>query len=610
MLFGIIPIVLLFLIFNKNNSNTKSFLYSLTIWGGIFFGITEILSLFKGITKTNLLIFWIILDLLLFILAIKNKHKLTINIKFSKKTIFIFFACLIIIIADVIIVPYNWDSMTYHLPRIMMWSLNKSVAHFTTYDYRMISSPVLAEFVNLNEYVLTGSDKFFNFLQGFSFISIVILIICISKTIKLDDNVTYLSIFLFISMPIALAESLTTQVDLFSTIWPFIFVCICLDLINKDKFNIKDNLFDLVILGLSMGLGYNSKPSVCLMMAVFGIILLITRIKHKDGLKVYLISPIIIALIAFMLVLPEIIRNLNTFNSISAGVVGERQLVGTLLPNYLIINFLKNLLFQLGLPFIRILSTLLYGVVFVFSKILFADMNSSLISEDGLDFNVPSNTNISCDTAINPLVGYLLIFVILLCIIKKNKLDRFDLGCLLSYALFILILRWERFESRYLICYLGLLCVFISKKIFELNKNKLLINVSYVLCILSIIYFVIVDFNLFISDKANIKPDAYFVENSGIKDKWISLSEEISKSNLKQIAFYSDNSNMTYPIFMMCDLDRVEMISDNNTTIYDDLDYLPDALVYIGKCDEKIDYHGKIYKVSYVNKEYHVLVPE
>ncbi len=370
MLFGIIPIVLLFLIFNKNNSNTKSFLYSLTIWGGILFGITEILSLFKGITKTNLLIFWIILDLLLFILAIKNKHKLAINIKFNKKTIFIFFVCLIIIIADVIIVPYNWDSMTYHLPRIMMWSLNKSVAHFTTYDYRMISSLVLAEFVNLNEYVLTGSDKFFNLLQGFSFISIVILIICISKTIKLDDNVTYLSIFLFISMPIALAESLTTQVDLFSTIWPFIFVCICLDLINKDKFNIKDNLFDLVILGLSMGLGYNSKPSVCLMMVVFGIILLITRIKHKDGLKVYLISPIIIALIAFMLVLPEIIRNLNTFNSISAGVVGERQLVGTLLPNYLIINFLKNLLFQLGLPFIRILSTLLYGVVFVFSKIL------------------------------------------------------------------------------------------------------------------------------------------------------------------------------------------------------------------------------------------------
>ena len=48
-------------------------------------------------------------------------------------------------------IPYNWDSMTYHCARLFHWKQNQSIAHYTTSVTRQISSPVLAAFVNVND---------------------------------------------------------------------------------------------------------------------------------------------------------------------------------------------------------------------------------------------------------------------------------------------------------------------------------------------------------------------------------------------------------------------------------------------------------------------------
>ena len=603
MIYGLIPILFLFMLFNLSNNKIKSFIYALTIWASVLYLVTELLSFFNLINRTSLLVFWLVFDLILYLVGRKRKCKLNLSFLLDKYKIAILIVFGILLVGDYIVVPYNWDSMTYHLPRIMFWAQNSSVAHFPTYDSRMLTSPVLAEFVNLHNYVLIGSDKLFNFVQGFSFIGIVFLIVSICKVLNLDKKVTYLACFLFMSMPIAMAESLTTQVDLFSTVWALAFVCLSLDLMNKDKIVVRDEIFNLITLGLIMGLGYLSKPSACLMMLTFGVALLIVRIKHKDGIKVYLLCPIIIGVVALFMVSFEIVRNLNTFGAISDPIAGERQLVGTLAPNYLIINFLKNFLFQLGLPFIYQSYGITYKFIAFIGSLIGVDINDPLIAEDGMVYSIPAATDIICDTAIATLVCALLIIVLALWVIRKKKLDLFDKASLISFVAFLFILRWERYESRYVLTYLALLCVFVSKKLYEVNINVIFERVIYLGIILSICWFVVYFPRLYSEPSIFKRPDGYFASNIEIKDEWLNLSEYINGQDIKTVTIKSNDNYYTYPIFALCNLEYVECYSDGVSS-----DYVPDAIVYLGTCDDEIDYHNHTYKVTYVRNEYHVLI--
>ena len=80
--------------------------------------------------------------------------------------------------------PYNWDSMTYHMPRVFHWLQNGSVAHYATNIGRQVASPVLGAYVNLHVYALAGgNDLFVNLLQSVSYLSSGILVYAIAGKI-------------------------------------------------------------------------------------------------------------------------------------------------------------------------------------------------------------------------------------------------------------------------------------------------------------------------------------------------------------------------------------------------------------------------------------------
>ena len=111
--------------YNANEDRLKIYIKSLTGWMVYAFLLTEGLSLFHGITRINLIIAWLVYDLVLFFLIIRRGQKrfLFRNIGLSKEL----FAknCVLLVLGAASLalavntVPYNWDSMTYHLSRIV-----------------------------------------------------------------------------------------------------------------------------------------------------------------------------------------------------------------------------------------------------------------------------------------------------------------------------------------------------------------------------------------------------------------------------------------------------------------------------------------------------------
>src|SRR4030095_6349372 len=61
--------------------------------------------------------------------------------------------------------PNNFDSQTYHLPRIEHWIAQRSVEFFPTGIYRQAATPPGAEYLLPHLRLLTGGDALYNLLQ-------------------------------------------------------------------------------------------------------------------------------------------------------------------------------------------------------------------------------------------------------------------------------------------------------------------------------------------------------------------------------------------------------------------------------------------------------------
>ena len=158
-----------------------SYIEACCLWMLFLFALTEGLSVLYALRFRYLFAAWGLLDVVLLALFAVQWRLSGLSVKSAIREgytggrqalreapgygVLLLFGAVVLVLS-LITTPYNWDSMTYHLPRIAHWAQNGSVAHYATHILRQISSPVLAEFVNLHVYVLTGqSDILFNLLQ-------------------------------------------------------------------------------------------------------------------------------------------------------------------------------------------------------------------------------------------------------------------------------------------------------------------------------------------------------------------------------------------------------------------------------------------------------------
>ena len=263
---------LLYILFIGKKSNDRiDYLYgyikTMVIWTILMYSSLEILSVGNRVTENNVKNFWLITDVILLIIVVLGFIKKRIQIpkirkKVNRFNVVLAFSLFLIwgisFIMAMRIVPYNWDSLTYHLPRIMHWVQNKSVAHYATNIDRQIASPPLAEFINLHIYLLMGKkDVAFNLLQCMSFGSCIVLTVAIAKKLGCNNFFGFLAGFLYATLPIAFAESITTQNDEYATLWLLFFAYIIIDLYKNpelecDWFYIERT----ILLSCCIGFGY------------------------------------------------------------------------------------------------------------------------------------------------------------------------------------------------------------------------------------------------------------------------------------------------------------------------------------------------------------------
>ena len=612
--------ILIFIFFEMylEKKSIEKYSISILVWIVTCYVSNEILSVFHILDRSHLSVIYGIIDISLIVLICiklgeKKDFKVYLKSFFSdvknNKLSLVFGGLFVGVFALACkTTPYNWDSMTYHLPRIMQWAQNKSVAHYVTHDIRQLTSPVLAEFINLQVYILTGKkDNIFNLLQCFSYITNAILIFHISRKLKITKNYCWLSMLLFASMPIAFGEALSTQVDHFSTLFLLIFIYYILDLVDEKHKLIwnRDNIYYVIILSACIGLGYLAKPSIMFGMVFFAMWLLIVSIRRKDYIKDVICLILLAIGIILVVISPEILRNIKTFNAISDPVAGARQLVGTIRPFYLVVNGLMNYTMNIPNSYINCGKLVEHGVYWI-AYILGVNILDPSIAEDGRKFALHLPETYDHDMAINPIVVFFATIALLSLIVRKikkeqyDKRDKYSIVAIGVFLFFCIILRWEPFVARYMLSYLALLCPVISIWLWKFKNSHRAAFVSGIItlmCITEIINLFGYHGNIVLQRKGGVAD--YFVVNERYIEDYLRLEEILGEIEFQNLGLYLEMANIyEYPIGSMLDDNvRVEhILTNNNSTKYEDKNFIPDVIIVMNRNEEEVvNYKGQNY---------------
>lgn len=359
-----------------------SFIKTSLIYGILIVALTEILSVNYSLRTTSIIGFWLIIFFLNlgFVISILKRRVLRfLHLKviawrpfdlddlISSSTVLNVLG--ITLITALISAPNNWDAMTYHLPRVMHWLQNQTVAHYPSNNLRQISLSPGAGYLVAHLQILAGSDRFANCIQWLAFLGSTLTVSLIAESL-VHSRAKWLSMLICISMPMAIMQASTPQTDLILAYW---LLCLTYFIFRTYTYKVVDYFF----IAASLGLSLLTKPTAFLfgfpLVGVFVLRCLNQDILNdKPTLKRRIIinksGLILLTFIASLsLSAPSYWRNYFLFNSWMGPSFGTKnEVLG--IP-YLFSNALKNLAINLPIPgFWRLIA-------FIHQHILQVDIN-------------------------------------------------------------------------------------------------------------------------------------------------------------------------------------------------------------------------------------------
>ena len=589
--------------------------------------MTEIYSIVHLLTRKVILATWICLVLILLILIVINRkkdvdyHRIIESIKEKELRNTKIILGVICVWGGVFLsaksITANWDSMTYHMPRIMHWIQNKSTAFYATSEIRQITSPPLAEYMIMHIMMLTGNDKFVCMVQGASYVLSAGLIYSLSGKMKIGKPYACFAVFLFLMMPPAIAESVTTQNDLFTALIMLLFFHYYLEFIYSPDLNIsKEKILLSVKTGATIALGYLAKSYVLIPMGILILYLGVITIMKKEKIRNILVVCGTGIGTAVAGVLPFFIQSYRVYGSLFPKAQTEGIMPKTFSIKLLIANCYKNLAQYVSTPYLSGFNDFLMKVGRGIEKVFHIDINDTAIST--MEFRLPDNGEVyHHDMATNPVIIFLCVLVLAGIIFKVCIRTRLETGmflCIVSGLLVTAALsKYSIWKVRYFLSASAVAVILITFFIERIHKKYRWREyfIGFILC-LSLLN----GYGAFYYTRDAVRAGyygnedgdySYFVGNK-IRGSYNDIAAYIGESGYKDIGIYMRGNSYEYPLWVYLDqVERMEhvMVGDEYLRKLEDVSYVPECIISInkGECilEQTMEYHGHNYVCSYIS---------
>ena len=368
----------------------------------------------------------------------------------------------------------NFDSMTYHMARVMHWLQQQSVAHYPTMNGRQLESGPWAEFGMATLYMLWGDDRLVNMLQWFSMVSSVIAASLIAAQllpgwgaaasgdsvtqtdVERWQRITAMTCVLVATLPIGVAEAQTTQNDYATACWLACLMCMALALLYDPA-----NLWYTVGAAGALGLGVLTKATMVLfaglMVGVLVLVLLVHLRHHGLRLRLLLILTVTLG----VLNVPHMMRNSALYGSpMGSRDTIELQRNQDFSPGGIASNVIRNLSLHTATG-IAPLTQSFNDLVLVAHNLTGKSLNDPNTTFQYTPFQFQKKF-MSMDSSANTPFHLLIIFVTsFLLLLRRHALRKrlltYNALVIASFILFCAYLRWQPWHSRFHLAYFILL---------------------------------------------------------------------------------------------------------------------------------------------------------
>lgn len=341
--------------------------------------------------------------------------------------------------------PNNWDSMSYHLPRVMHWQQNRAVGAYPTPTMSQVWSAPFAEYAILQLQILLGTDRAAALVQWGALIGISLICSLCAARLGAAPLGQGLAAFAALTLPEALLQGSSTQTDLVAALFMCSFVYYLLDWQRNPSGSAVWGM------ALALALALCSKGTAWFYCAGFGVWMGLSLLR-KWRWRALVALALIVSL--FLLVNgPFLWRTYALTGGFLPGKEGSLDLRNEVIGwGALVSNLLRNAALHLVWPWNGPPNELLTRLIRQVHQRCGLDMNDPKTTWPGTEFyaafSVPHE-----DTAANVLHSALFVAAGLFVLLRCWRRDRWIFLCYgacwcAGIALFCGLLKWQPWHSR------------------------------------------------------------------------------------------------------------------------------------------------------------------
>jgi 4-amino-4-deoxy-L-arabinose transferase-like glycosyltransferase len=487
--------------------------------------------------------------------------------------------------------PNTWDSMTYHLGRVVHWQQAQSVQHYATHIERQLQMPPFAEFVIAHLHVMTIGDQFANLVQWFAMVFCLVGVSEIARQFGSGVTQQVIAALLCVSIPMGILQATSTQNDYVVALWLVCFVALGMAAVH----NVNQWSY-IVGTGLALGLALLAKASAFLYAAPFSILIglaLLYRLRWAA-----LGRGLVITLLLLTVNAGHFTRNTLLYHSPIGSSEGEHNELFSL--NVLASNTIRslavNIPLQTGIPVLDTTSE------FAMGWLRLAHEFTGLDPEDGRN-SKPGNVflrqrSFDEDYSGNPLHAVLIVMTASVGAVwlwnrRQYRIIIYMLALIVAFLLFAGYLKITPWRHRLHLSLFILWCPVIAEALFT-TRNRLVLSIPILVALFGFNWTfnnATRPLNAAAAYAQETRTEGYFTKRPDLLPIYQQITRQISVTACSRVGIIMGVDSWDYPFWMLLRENGYQGIIKhirvmNTSNVYEDTAFQPCAIIAEGTLQE------------------------